>query len=66
MCGTPQHMEGGPMEVRPQCYVMFETIQRELKEIRVTLGKLLWWIISVLTMLVAGLIVTILTHAAGG
>ena len=54
------------MEVRPQCYVMFETIQRELKEIRVTLGKLLWWIISVLTMLVAGLIVTILTHAAGG
>ena len=52
--------------MRPQCLVMFETIQRELKEIRVTLNKLLWWIISVLTMIVAGLIVTLVTHFGKG
>lgn len=48
-------------EVLPSCRVMFTHIDKELTLIRLSIVKLMWWLISFLTVLVTGLVIYVFT-----
>lgn len=45
--------------IRPECQVMFDAIGRDLREIKQSLSKLMWWLVGVLTAGVVGLVTAI-------
>jgi len=55
------HMPDSPQAhvVLPECKVMFDGIKADLREIKDSLSRLMWWLISILTTAVIGLVVSL-------